>query len=78
MITLLSGILCNFSVLVTVGFVVNVLNFFYDICIFQKLLDCVVQEAAKQFCIVLMYTFSTAVLHTCLTVPFTGIRVFIA
>ena len=47
MITLLSGILCNFSVLVTVGFVVNVLKFFYDIYTFQELLDCVVQEAAK-------------------------------
>lgn len=46
----------NFSVLVTVGFVVNALNFFYYICMFQELLDCVIQEAAKQFCIVLMDT----------------------
>lgn len=67
----------NFSVLATVGFVVNALNFFYYICMFQELLDCVIQEAAKQFCIV-MYTRSTAVLHTCLTFPFPGIHVFIA
>lgn len=59
----------DFSVIVTVGFVMNVLTFFYYICIFQELLGCVVQEAALQFYIVLMYTLGNYQLYQTSALP---------